>query len=261
MSFAIEGMDSILRMPSGCFEQVSSSLYPDIMVLEYLESLGSNDENDNLKTKAKDYINVGYQKLLTYEVPGEPGGFSLYGRPKAETVLTAYGLMELKDLSKVYDIDEKVLKRMEKFLESQTTKQNEFDLAQTNRDKDFTLTQEEQQSVFEENETHREQIFEEMKNIAYDENAVLKNRKLINSKIDEIEFEEQVLELVRDPETGRITGSIGGDRIHFYTNVINEDGTTAKEKVAEHLIVGRQSTYAGTEEPIDVEKIWYDLSD
>ena len=153
------------------------------------------------------------------------------------------------------------VERMEKFLESQTTKQNEFDLAQTNRDKDFILTQEEQQSVFEENETHREQIFEEMKNIAYDENAVLKNRKLINSKIDEIEFEEQVLELVRDPETGRITGSIGGDRIHFYTNVINEDGTTAKEKVAEHLIVGRQSTYAGTEEPIDVEKIWYDLSD
>ena len=80
------------------------------------------------------------------------------------------------------------VERMEKFLESQTTKQNEFDLAQTNRDKDFIFTQEEQQSVFEENEAHREQIFEEMKNIAYDENAVLKNRKLINSKIDEIEF-------------------------------------------------------------------------
>ena len=55
MSFAIEGMDSILRMPSGCFEQVSSSLYPDIMVLEYLESLGSNDETDKSKAKAKEY--------------------------------------------------------------------------------------------------------------------------------------------------------------------------------------------------------------
>lgn len=128
MSFAIEGMDSILRMPSGCFEQVSSSLYPDIMVLEYLESLGSNDENDNLKTKAKDYINVGYQKLLTYEVPGEPGGFSLYGRPKAETVLTAYGLMELNDLSKVYDIDEKVLERMEEFLDKKQNADGSFDI-------------------------------------------------------------------------------------------------------------------------------------
>ena len=153
------------------------------------------------------------------------------------------------------------IERMEQFLESQTTKQHEFDLAQTNRDKDFNKTQTEQQGIFEENEAYREQIFEEMKNIAYDENAILKNRKLINAKVDEIEFEEQVLELVRDPETGKITGSIGGDRIHFYTNVVNEDGTTAKEKIAEHLIVGRQSTYAGTEEPIDVEKIWYDLSD
>lgn len=128
MSFAIEGMDSILRMPSGCFEQVSSSLYPDIMVLEYLESLGSNDENDKLKVKAKDYINVGYQKLLTYEVPGEPGGFSLYGKPKAETVLTAYGLMELNDLSKVYDIDEKVLERMEEFLDKKQNADGSFDI-------------------------------------------------------------------------------------------------------------------------------------
>ena len=153
------------------------------------------------------------------------------------------------------------LDRLDKFMESQTTKQNEFDLSQEQRDREFDVAQTQQQDEFDENEAYREQIFEEMKNIVYDENAVLNNRKLINTKIDEVEFEEQVLELVRDPETGRITGSIGGDRIHFYKNVVNEDGTTAKEKVAEHLIVGRQSTYAGTEEPIDVEKIWYDLSD
>lgn len=151
--------------------------------------------------------------------------------------------------------------RLEQFLESQTTKQHEFDMAQTNRDKDFQVSQSEQQDIFDENEAQRERIFEEMKNLAYDENAVLTNRRAINAKIDSVELEEQVLELTRDPETGKITGSIGGDRIHFYTNVVHEDGTTAKEKVAEHLIVGRQSTYKGTEEPIDVEKIWYDLSD
>ena len=33
--------------------------------------------------------------------------YSLYGNRPAEIVLTAYGLMEIKDLSEVYEIDEK----------------------------------------------------------------------------------------------------------------------------------------------------------
>ena len=35
MSQIIENMESILKMPSGCFEQTSSSLYPDILALKY----------------------------------------------------------------------------------------------------------------------------------------------------------------------------------------------------------------------------------
>ncbi|MBN1890693.1 MAG: zf-HC2 domain-containing protein, partial [Thermoflexales bacterium] len=34
---AIEGLDALLRMPTGCFEQTSSALYPNIMVLDYLQ--------------------------------------------------------------------------------------------------------------------------------------------------------------------------------------------------------------------------------
>lgn len=127
LSFAVEGMDSILRLPTGCFEQVSSSLYPDIMVLTYLED-NNDEENEELKQKAIEYINKGYQKLLTYEVDGEPGGFSLYGNPDAEVVLTAYGLLELNDLSKVYKIDEKVLERMESFLESKQNSDGSFEV-------------------------------------------------------------------------------------------------------------------------------------
>ena len=153
------------------------------------------------------------------------------------------------------------IERMNEFLLSQTAKQNTFDRSEANRATDFASASADQQKEFEEAEAEREKIFNAMKEIAYDENAVLKNTELSNTKIDTVEMEEQVLELTRDPETGRITGSIGGDRIHFYSNVVKEDGTTAKEKIAEHLVVGRQSTYKGTEEPIDVEKIWYDLSD
>lgn len=114
MAQIIEGIDSMLEMPTGCFEQTSSSLYPDILVLEYLED--NNIINDELKSKALSYINAGYQRLLTYEVKGSKGGYSLYGRRPAETVITAFGLMEMKELSNVYDVDENVIQNMTEFL-------------------------------------------------------------------------------------------------------------------------------------------------
>ena len=114
MAQSIEGMENIFRMPTGCFEQISSSLYPNILALKYLEDNGI--VNEELKTKAISYISSGYQKLLTYEVKGESGGYSLYGNSPAETVLTAYGLMELTDLKEVYNVDETVLNKMTNFL-------------------------------------------------------------------------------------------------------------------------------------------------
>ena len=114
MSQAVEGMENIFRMPTGCFEQISSSLYPNILALKYLEDSGI--VNEEIKTKALSYISSGYQKILTYEVKGESGGYSLYGNSPAETVLTAYGLMEITDLSKVYSVDESVITKMTDFL-------------------------------------------------------------------------------------------------------------------------------------------------
>lgn len=110
----IEGMENIFRMPTGCFEQVSSSLYPNILALKYLNE--NEIVNDDIRNKALNYISSGYQKLLTYEVRGEKGGYSLYGRSPAETVLTAYGLMELTDLRDVYEVDENVINNMTDFL-------------------------------------------------------------------------------------------------------------------------------------------------
>ena len=114
MAQNIEGMENIFKMPTGCFEQISSSLYPNILALKYLEENKITDEE--LKNKAINYISEGYQKLLTYEVAGESGGYSLYGNSPAETVLTAYGLMELTDLREVYNVDESVLEKMTNFL-------------------------------------------------------------------------------------------------------------------------------------------------
>ncbi len=114
-SQAVEGLDSMLRMPFGCFEQTSSVTYPNVLVLGYLKQ--TKQANPELQMKAEGFINVGYQRLLSYEVKG--GGFSWFGDAPAHKVLTAYGLMEFYDMSKVHEVDPAVIARTQQWLVSQ----------------------------------------------------------------------------------------------------------------------------------------------
>ena len=115
LSQVIEGMDSILRMPGGCFEQASSSTYPNVLALDYMKRTGKL--TPEIHAKAEGYIANGYQRLLTFEVPG--GGFSWFGQAPANKILTAYGLMEFNDMSKVSDVDPKLIERTREWLASQ----------------------------------------------------------------------------------------------------------------------------------------------
>jgi uncharacterized protein YfaS (alpha-2-macroglobulin family) len=112
MSQVVEGMDSILRMPNGCFEQTSSSTYPNVLALDYMKR--TNKLTPEVHAKAEGYIANGYQRLLTFEVPG--GGFSWFGRSPANKILTAYGLMEFSDMSKVYNVDPRLIARTQQWL-------------------------------------------------------------------------------------------------------------------------------------------------
>ena len=111
----VEGLDSILRMPSGCFEQTSSTTYPNVLVLDYMKQSGQI--TPEIQMKAEGFINTGYQRLLSYEVDG--GGFEWFGRAPAHKILTAYGLMEFYDMAQVYDIDPNVITRTQQWLISQ----------------------------------------------------------------------------------------------------------------------------------------------
>ena len=115
LSQIIEGMDSILRMPGGCFEQTSSSTYPNVLALDYMKH--TKKLTPEVHAKAEGYIANGYQRLLTFEVPG--GGFSWFGQAPANKILTAYGLMEFNDMSKVSDVDPQVIERTRDWLASQ----------------------------------------------------------------------------------------------------------------------------------------------
>ncbi|MDP8224796.1 MAG: alpha-2-macroglobulin family protein [Candidatus Lernaella stagnicola] len=112
VSQVLEGLDNIFRMPSGCFEQTSSTTYPNVMVLDYMKA--SRQITPELQMKAEGFINQGYQRLLTFEVPG--GGFEWFGRGPAHIILTAYGLMEFHDMSRVYEVDEAVIVRTQEWL-------------------------------------------------------------------------------------------------------------------------------------------------
>jgi uncharacterized protein YfaS (alpha-2-macroglobulin family) len=112
LSQVVEGLDKMLRMPFGCFEQTSSVTYPNVLVLDYMKTSGKI--TPELQMKAEGFINAGYQRLVSYEVPG--GGFEWFGKAPAHRILTAYGLMEFYDMSKVYEVDPAIITRTQQWL-------------------------------------------------------------------------------------------------------------------------------------------------
>jgi uncharacterized protein YfaS (alpha-2-macroglobulin family) len=119
----VEGLDSIFQAPFGCFEQTSSVTYPNVLALAYLQSVGRL--TPELELKARKFINAGYQRLLTFEVPG--GGFEWFGRPPANICLTAYGVLEFADMAKVHPVDEAVIQRAVVWLDKQQNSDGSWD--------------------------------------------------------------------------------------------------------------------------------------
>lgn len=114
----VEGLDGLFRMPFGCFEQTSSVTYPNILLLNYLRQ--TEQIKPEVEMAAEEYISVGYQRLLSFEVGG--GGFSWFGDAPANKILTAYGVMEFNDMSQVHEIDQRVIDRTIKWLKDQQNK-------------------------------------------------------------------------------------------------------------------------------------------
>jgi uncharacterized protein YfaS (alpha-2-macroglobulin family) len=111
----LEGLEALFRLPTGCFEQTSSTTYPNVLVLDYLKR--TNTAKPATEAMARDYIQRGYQRLLSFEVKG--GGFDWYGKGPANRTLTAYGLMEFSDMARVHSVDPKVIERTRNWLLSQ----------------------------------------------------------------------------------------------------------------------------------------------
>ena len=103
----------IMREPYGCFEQVSSSNYPNIMALKFMETTGTVDHQT--RSRAISYLKSGYKKLAAYETSQK--GFEWYGKTPPHEGLTAYGLLQFHEMKTVIDIvDESMVNRTKKWL-------------------------------------------------------------------------------------------------------------------------------------------------
>ncbi|XP_073829316.1 thioester-containing protein 1 allele S1-like [Musca autumnalis] len=84
-------LNDLLALPTGCGEQNMANFAPNILVLQYLKSMGQYRKDKDLVSKAKRYIEIGYQQQLTYR--HKNGGYSVFGQRKdaePSTWLTAY---------------------------------------------------------------------------------------------------------------------------------------------------------------------------
>ena len=108
----LDGIESMLREPGGCFEQTSSTLYPNIYILKYLKSTGKS--NPEVEQKALGYIKNGYKRLLGFETIQR--GFEWFGNTPPHEALTAYGLLEFTDMAAFIEVDKQMLKRTKDFL-------------------------------------------------------------------------------------------------------------------------------------------------
>ena len=115
LSQVIEGLEGMLRQPHGCFEQTSTTTYPNALILDYMKKTGKI--NKKIAGKATKYLSLGYQRLVSFEVPG--GGFEWFGKTPAHVFLTAYGLFEFFDMAKVHPVDANLIKRTQTWLANQ----------------------------------------------------------------------------------------------------------------------------------------------
>ena len=96
----LKGIAAILREPYGCFEQTSTTSYPNVLALEYLKQQRNPDaETQAGIARAEALLDRGYAKLTSFETKEK--GYEWFGGSPAHEALTAYGLLQFNDMRRV----------------------------------------------------------------------------------------------------------------------------------------------------------------
>lgn len=120
----IKNLDNLVRMPYGCGEQNMVNFVPNILVVKYLEV--TNRKMPSVVAKAKKFMEVGYQRELSYK--HDDGSYSAFGKSdrSGSTWLTAYVVRSFHQAAKYTDVDPKVIEKGLDFLASKQEENGEF---------------------------------------------------------------------------------------------------------------------------------------
>ncbi|GFN89996.1 alpha-2-macroglobulin-like protein [Plakobranchus ocellatus] len=114
MGAALNNMEYLVRMPTGCGEQNMIGFVSNILVLNYLYSTGNL--KDTTRQAVLNNMEIGYQRTLNYR--HKDGSFSAFGDkdPTGSVWLTSFVVKSLAQAKKHIFIDENVLQRSVDFL-------------------------------------------------------------------------------------------------------------------------------------------------
>jgi hypothetical protein len=124
------GLEGLLQEPGGCFEQTSTTNYPNTLIAEYLRE--TNQANPEALTRAKGMLDRGYNRLVSFEVPSgnKREGYEWFGHAPAHEALTAYGLLQFRDMARVTDVDPAMIARTRQYLMARRDGQGGFQRSQ-----------------------------------------------------------------------------------------------------------------------------------
>ncbi len=107
-----EALQSLLQQPYGCFEQTSSTSYPMVMAQQYF--LTHAGVEPAIIQKTRDLLETSYKRLTGFET--QTRGYEWFGHSPAHEALTAYGLLQFTDMSKVRAVDKDMMDRTRAWL-------------------------------------------------------------------------------------------------------------------------------------------------
>ncbi|MBS3913679.1 MAG: hypothetical protein KG003_04220 [Bacteroidetes bacterium] len=117
----VQEAQSMIRQPYGCFEQVSSSNYPNLIVYEFLKNMHMLESS---KESLTHNIQLGLNALQKYKT--SEGGYEWFGHTPPHQALTAYGLIQFHTASKLGLLNVAVVHETQNWLITQQNSDGSF---------------------------------------------------------------------------------------------------------------------------------------
>ncbi len=117
-----EALERLIRDPSGCFEQTSSTSYPLTMAQQYF--LSHTGVDPKLVETSRQKLDKGYKQLVGFWCPDR--GYEWFGQDPGHEALTAFGLLHFSDMAEVREVDQNMISTTRAWLLKQKDGQGGF---------------------------------------------------------------------------------------------------------------------------------------